>query len=79
VWFLLLLPRWFFSLYKQRVLCGSHPAEIDCTQVETSAEILKQSMGARNRIGIGLSYRSARLHRLAESITWNRFRGSLKV
>jgi hypothetical protein len=25
-------------------------------------------MGARNRIGIGLSYRTARLHRLAESI-----------
>ncbi len=25
-------------------------------------------MGARNRVGIGLSYRPARLHRLAESI-----------
>jgi hypothetical protein len=34
----------------------------------TSAGILKQSMGARNRVGIGLSYRSVRLHRLAESI-----------
>jgi hypothetical protein len=47
--------------------------------ISTSAEILEQSMGARNRIGIGLSYRSARLHRLAESNTWHRFRGSLKV
>ncbi len=29
-----------------------------------SARILEQSMGARNRVGIGLSYRPARLHRL---------------
>ncbi len=39
----------------------------------------KQSMGARNRVGIGLSYRPARLHRLAELIPWNRFFGFLKV
>jgi hypothetical protein len=26
-------------------------------------EFLKKSMGARNRVGIGLSYRPARLHR----------------
>jgi hypothetical protein len=33
------------------------------------AEIFKKSMGrARNRGGIGLSYRPARLHRLAEFI-----------
>jgi hypothetical protein len=31
----------------------------------SSAGILEQSMGARNREGIGLSYRLARLHRLA--------------
>ncbi len=43
------------------------------------AGIFKQSMEARNRVGIGLSYRPARLHRLAELIPWNRFRGSLKV
>jgi hypothetical protein len=35
-------------------------------------------MGARNRLGIGLSYRPARLHRLEESIPWNGFLGSLK-
>jgi hypothetical protein len=35
---------------------------------EYSAGIFKQSMGARNRLGIGLSYRPARLHRLAELI-----------
>ncbi len=35
--------------------------------------------GARNRVGIGLLYHPARIHRLAESIPWNRFWGSLKV
>ena len=43
------------------------------------AGIFKQSMGARNRLGIGLSYRPARLHRLAEFIPWNRFLGSINV
>ncbi len=33
-----------------------------------SAGILEQSMGARNQVGIGLTYRPARLHRLVESI-----------
>ncbi len=43
------------------------------------AGIFKQSMGARNRVGIGLSYyRPARLHSLAEWVPWNRFLGSLK-
>ncbi len=36
-------------------------------------------MGAKNRVRIGLSYRPARLHRLAEAIPWNRFLGSVKV
>jgi hypothetical protein len=44
-----------------------------------SAGIFKQSMGARNRVGIWLSYRAARLHSLAELVPWNRFLGSLKV
>jgi hypothetical protein len=35
---------------------------------ETRAGIFKKSMGARNRGGIGLSYRPARLHRLAEFV-----------
>jgi hypothetical protein len=46
---------------------------------QNSAGIFKQSMGARNRVGIGLLYRPARLHRLAETIPWNRFLGSFKV
>jgi hypothetical protein len=46
---------------------------------EACAGILEQSMGARNWVGIGLSYRAARLHRLAEWVPWNRFLSSLKV
>jgi hypothetical protein len=34
--------------------------------------------GARKRVGIGLSYRPARLHRLAKSTPWSRFLGSFK-
>ncbi len=44
-----------------------------------SAGIFKQPMGAGNRVGIGLSYRPARLNRLAEFIPWNRFLGSINV
>ncbi len=40
----------------------------------TCTEILEKSMGAMNRVGIGLSYRPARLHRLPEPIP-----GLLKV
>ncbi len=43
------------------------------------AGIFKQSMEAKNRGGIRLSYRPARLHKLAELIPWNRFLGSIKV
>jgi hypothetical protein len=43
------------------------------------AGIFKESMGARNRGGRGLSYRPARLHRLTEFIPWNRFRGPIHV
>jgi hypothetical protein len=50
-----------------------------CKEVErglASAGILKQSISSRNRVGIGLSYRPARLLRLAELITWNQFLAS---
>jgi hypothetical protein len=46
---------------------------------ETRAGIFKKSMGARHRVGIGLSYRPAMLHRLAELMPWHRFLGSIKV
>ncbi len=43
---------------------------IDKVLIYTScAGNLEQPMGVRNRVGIGLSYRPARLHRLAESIS----------
>ncbi len=45
----------------------------------TWAGIFKESMGAGNRGGIGLSYRPARLHRLAEFIPWYRFLASINV
>ncbi len=38
--------------------------------------IFKQSTGARNRVGIGLSYQPATLHSLAELVPWNRFLGA---
>ncbi len=47
--------------------------------IEVRAGIFKAAMGARNRGGRGLSYRPARLHRLAEFIPWNRFRGPIHV
>jgi hypothetical protein len=43
------------------------------------AGIFKKSMGARHRVGIGLLYRPAMLHRLAELMSWHRFLGSTKV
>ncbi len=39
----------------------------------SSAGIFKQFMGARNRVGIELLYRPARLFSLAELVSWNRF------
>jgi hypothetical protein len=41
--------------------------------------VLEQSMGARNREGIGLSYRRASLHKLPEPNPWYRLLCSLKV
>ncbi len=47
--------------------------------VECCAGTFEQSMGSRNRVGIGVSYRPGRLQRLAESTLWNQFLGFLKV
>jgi hypothetical protein len=43
------------------------------------AGICKQSTGARNRVGIGLSYRPVRLKSPKKLTHWNRFLYSLKV
>ncbi len=39
-----------------------------CAYTVYCAGIFKQSMGPRNRVGIGLSYRPARLHSLAKLV-----------
>ncbi len=61
------------DLYIPRI--GPH---ISCRRIGR-AGIFKKSMGARHRVGIGLLYRPARQHRLAEFIPWNRFRGPIHV
>jgi hypothetical protein len=63
------------SLFLRKLLLKSAVSNL----YESGAGIFKQSIGARNRVVIGLSYRLARQHRLAELIPWNRFLGSLKV
>ncbi len=48
--------------------CQDAPIELPVTIPRSRVGIFKQSMGARNRVGIGISYRPAWLHRLAELI-----------
>jgi hypothetical protein len=60
-------------------LAESIPGLLKSFKIRAQCWILEQVMGARNRVGIGLSYRPARLHRLAELIPGNRFLGTLKV
>ncbi len=69
-----LLPR---NIHQNLQEDDRHASDTFPNNSEAWAGIFKQSMGARNREGIGLSYRPARLHRLAEFIPWNRFLGSI--
>jgi hypothetical protein len=48
-------------------------------EVQNNLNFLKAVLEFLNRVGIVLSYRPAMLYRLAESILWNPFLGSLKV
>jgi hypothetical protein len=68
-----------FSMGKQRLYDNTvsvkNEMNIPLLLLPFSAGILVQTMGARNRQGIGFSFRP----RLVESIPWNRIRGSLKV
>ncbi len=50
----------------------------DISKGVSRAGISKKSMGARHRVGIGLSYRPAGLLRLSELMPWNLFMGSIK-
>ncbi len=64
--------------YSDRGIC-TLSTQLRLTSSYTVLEFLNNLGGARNRVGIGLSYRSARLHSLAELVPWNRFLDSLKV
>jgi hypothetical protein len=64
-----------YSFYFLYILSGFLPLD----ELSCCAGIFKQSMGARNRVGIRLSCRHARLHSLVELVPWDRFLGSLKV
>jgi hypothetical protein len=74
------LPALGFRHHKER---EESPEETNASKSSWKAlyraGIFKISMGARHRLGIGLSYRPARLHRLAELMPWHRFLGSIKV
>jgi hypothetical protein len=59
--------------YLQCCGSGSHTALL------FSDGIFKQSLGARNQVGIGLSYQPARRHSLVEFVPWNRFLGPFKL
>jgi hypothetical protein len=58
---------------------GWRKLKMDGDTLSSGAGIFKQSVGVRNRVGIGLSYRPAWLHSLAELVSWNWFLGSLNV
>ncbi len=69
-----------FGVYSMTNTWGMELAEVVGTRANAaSAGILEHPMGARNLVGIGLSDQPDRLHRLADSIPWNRVLGSLKV
>ena len=69
----------YFYCYFQNRQSATSKKEPKQQQPQPCAGIFKQSMVARNRVVISLSYRPARRHSLAELVPWNRFLGSLKV
>jgi hypothetical protein len=60
------------SHFNEKLISELH---VEVGSIQTSARICKQSIGARNRVGIGLPYRPARL----ELVPWNRLLDYLKV
>ncbi len=67
---------WIFKLLKSPRIDSYEPMPPGCV---ACAGIFEQSMRARNRVRIVLSYRPARLHRQGELVPYNRFSGSFKV
>jgi hypothetical protein len=57
----------FYVLFQQCFNCRPSDSTVsEDAGIEPSAGIIEQSMGARNRVGIGLLFRPDRLHRLAD-------------
>jgi hypothetical protein len=56
--------------FQKRAYSACFQAEYNL-YINSGTGIFQQSVGARNRVGIGLSYRPARLHSLAELVPWN--------
>ncbi len=72
-------PSWFALMTLSLLVMTTETYCIFMFQPEVLCWNFEQYMVARNRIGIGLSYRPVRLHSLAELVPWNRFLGSLKL
>ncbi len=80
-------PRTFWYSLRQYIMRTESSWDMDINivelyyrgQLKSCAGIFKQSMVYRNRVGTGLSYWPARLHRLAVLIPWNWFLGSLTL
>ena len=54
------------NVYEHLYETNCIPEQFAEPEFVTCAGIFKQSLGARKRVGIGLSYHLARLHSLAE-------------
>ncbi len=74
-----IVTEWLARICKRLRSPGVYSKEPIPPAYVARAGIFKESMGARNRGGIGLSYRPARLHRLEKFIPRNRFLGSINV
>ncbi len=70
-----------YSSYRQFLptSCFVHRVDDKATVFRDETPVLEFFNNFRSWVEKGLSYRSARLHRLAESIHWNRLLGSLKI
>ncbi len=68
------------KLIREKNLTTLRPFKnFDAKFYQPALEFSNNLWGLGTSVGIGLSYRSARLHRLAELISWNQFLGSLEV
>ncbi len=66
-------------LFTYNLVAGGGGVYLHVFSFFLSYRIFKKSMGARNRGGIRLSYRPARLQRLAEFIPWSQQQGPINM